>query len=212
MRSFRNPARETIRTFLDAQGKLGFSYASVGATAGVPPSGYILDHTRIKLGDGEAVFDRARSALRHWDQFRLGWVRIEPEDAPIEVGTLVAVVARKLGLWWSNACRIIYVIDDDGPVRRFGYAYGTLPDHAGTGEERFQVEWDTATGEVYYDILAFSRPQLWIMRIGYPYLRWSQKQFGRESSAVMKAIASGADGTGRPATAAPEDAKDDRRD
>jgi uncharacterized protein (UPF0548 family) len=28
----------------------------------------------------------------------------------------------------------------DGPVRRFGFAYGTLPDHVESGEERFTVE------------------------------------------------------------------------
>ena len=72
----------------------------------------------------------------------------------------MAVIARRLGLWWLNACRIVYVVDEPGPVSRYGFAYGTLPDHAGSGEERFLVEWDRASGEVWYDILAFSRPQL----------------------------------------------------
>ena len=52
-----------------------------------------------------------------------------------------------LGLWWLNACRIVYVVDEAGPVTKFGFAYGTLPGHAGTGEERFLVEWDRASDE-----------------------------------------------------------------
>jgi len=46
----------------------------------------------------------------------------------------VAILARSIGLWWLNACRIVYVVDK---VDKFGFAYGTLPDHAGSGEERW---------------------------------------------------------------------------
>ena len=70
------------------------------------------------------------------------------------------MIARRFGLWWLSACRIVYVVDEAEPISRFGFAYGTLPDHAGTGEERFLVEWDRQSGEVWYEILAFSRPQL----------------------------------------------------
>ena len=38
---------------------------------------------------------------------------------------------------------------------RFGFAYGTLPGHGGSGEERFLIERDRDDG-VWYDILAFS--------------------------------------------------------
>ena len=76
-------------------------------------------------------------------------------------------------------------MDEAGPVSRFGFAYGTLPDHAGSGEERFLVEWDRASGEVWYDILAFSRPHWLLTRLGYPYMRRLQKRFGRESAAAM---------------------------
>ena len=77
-------------------------------------------------------------------------------------------------------------MDEEGPVTRFGFANGTLPGHAGVGEERFLVEWDRATGEVWYDILAFSRPQRFLARSGYRYMRWVQKRFGRESAAAMR--------------------------
>ena len=76
-------------------------------------------------------------------------------------------------------------MDEAGPITRFGFAYGTLPDHAGSGEERFLIEWDQADNSVWYDILAFSRPQHFLVRLGYPMVRRTQKRFGRESAAVM---------------------------
>jgi hypothetical protein len=71
------------------------------------------------------------------------------------------------------------------PITKFGFAYGTLPDHTGSGEERFLIEWDQTDESVWYDILAFSRPQHLLVRLGYPMLRRRQKRFGRESAAVM---------------------------
>ena len=98
---------------------------------------------------------------------------------------MVAILARSIGLWWLNACRIVYVVDEDGPVKRFGFAYGTLPDHAGSGEERFLVEWDRADDSVWYDILAFSRPRHFLARLGYPWVRRTQKQVGRSQQQSM---------------------------
>ena len=64
MLSLRKPSAESIRPFLEAQAKLPFSYSAVGATAETPPAGFAVDHTRIKLGEGEAVFRSAIVALR----------------------------------------------------------------------------------------------------------------------------------------------------
>jgi uncharacterized protein (UPF0548 family) len=97
----------------------------------------------------------------------------------------VAIVARRVGVWWLSACRVVYVVDEPGSISRYGFAYGTLPDHAGSGEERFLVEWDRGSGEVWYDILAFSRPQWLLTRLGYRYMRRLQKRFGSESAAAM---------------------------
>jgi uncharacterized protein (UPF0548 family) len=191
MVSFRRPSTVAIREFLRSQSKLDFTYTAVGATASGPPPGYVVDHTRIKLGDGEEVFAKAKAALGRWDQFRLGWVEAWPPETAIQPGEVVAIVARRVGLWWLNACRIVYVVDEHGPVRRCGYAYGTLPDHAGMGEERFLIEWDRASGEIWYDILAFSRPRQLLARLGYPYMRRLQKKFGKDSAAAMLRTAGG---------------------
>jgi uncharacterized protein (UPF0548 family) len=94
----------------------------------------------------------------------------------------VALTARALGMWWLVACRIVYVIDDQ--YRRFGFAYGTLPGHTESGEERFLIEMDEY-GDVWFDILAFSRPRHLLARIGYPFVRRLQNRFGRDSVARM---------------------------
>jgi uncharacterized protein (UPF0548 family) len=168
MWSLRKPSTEIIRRFLDDQRKLDLSYSFVGATATTPPAGFVVDHTRIRLGSGEAVFATARAALQRWDQFRLNWLEAHPSDTPIRIGEVVAVLAHSAGLWWLVPCRIVYVIDETGPIHRFGFAYGTLPDHAATGEERFLIEWNRVDDSVWYDILAFSRPRHLLARWGNP--------------------------------------------
>jgi uncharacterized protein (UPF0548 family) len=186
MLSLRKPSADRFRQFLVAQSKLDFTYPAVGATAAVPPAGYVVDHTRIKLGEGTRTFAAAKAALERWEHFRLGWVETWPPETPIQAGQVVAVIARLFGLWWLNACRIVYVVDEQGPVQRYGFAYGTLPEHAESGEERFTVEWHEQDAAVWYDILAFSRPQQLLARLGYPWARRLQKRFARDSAAAMR--------------------------
>ena len=186
MLRFRTPQPATIRRFLEAQDKPDLSYEAVGATASEPPDGYVVDHTRIEIGSGSYAFSTAKSALESWQQFRLGWLGAWPATTPISEGEVVAVVARSLGMWWLHACRIVYVIDEEEP-KRFGFAYGTLPDHAGSGEERFLIEMDEEK-TVWYDILAFSKPNQPLARIGYPLVRRAQRRFGQQSAEEMQRI------------------------
>jgi uncharacterized protein (UPF0548 family) len=179
------PTAETIRKFLADQAELDLTYWPPGATTATPPAGYAVDRTRVKLGASVRVFDEGKSALKHWRQFRLGWVEIHPENAPINQGQVVAILARSVGLWWLNACRVVTVMDEDGPVSRFGFAYGTLPGHAESGEERFLVEWDRRDDSVWYDILAFSRPRHFLAKLGYPWARHVQRRFRQDSAAAM---------------------------
>ncbi len=192
MLSLRKPSADSVRRFLAGQAELDFTYSAVGATATTPPAGFVVDRTRIKLGEGETVFRAAGDALRRWEQFRLGWVEACPSDTPIQKGEVVAVMGRAVGLWWLNACRVVYVVDEAGPISKFGFAYGTLPGHVESGEERFLVEWNKGDDGVWYDILAFSRPNQFSARLGYPVVRRLQRRFGRDSAASMlRAVGSG---------------------
>jgi uncharacterized protein (UPF0548 family) len=177
---FCKPAPPVIRAFLEVQARLDLTYSAVGVTAAVSPAVYRLDHKRIRLGTGEPAFIAAKDALHKWEQFRLGWVEPCWPDTPIEPGQVVGVLARYCGLWSLNACRIVYVKD---VPRRFGFAYGTLPDHIESGEERFTVEWQEDNDAVWYDILAFSRPNYFLAR--YPFVRRIQKRFAMDSAAAM---------------------------
>jgi uncharacterized protein (UPF0548 family) len=187
------PSEDRISEFLRAQRNAPYSYPEVGATLEGEGSlaGYAVDHNRVGLGRGEEAFERAVAALRAWRMFDVGWIRIFPPDAPIEVGTTVAVLARHHGFRSLNACRVVYVIDEDGgDLRRRGFAYGTLPDHGERGEERFTVEWRRTDGSVHYDIYAFSRPKHLLAKIGRPLARRLQRRFARDSMrAMVRAVA-----------------------
>lgn len=192
MLSVQKPSGEQIEVFLSRQAECELSYPLVGITlrpAAHP--GFDHDHHRVTLGRGDPVFDAACGALRQWRQFPRPWTDIYPPGAPLEVGVNVAVLTRVLGLWWLNSARIVHLVNERGPIRRFGFAYGTLPGHVERGEEQFTIECD-AEGAVWYDIEAYWRPRLWVARLGYHFARRLQRQFIRDSQAAMRAAVQGA--------------------
>ena len=187
----RRPSVADIARFLREQADLPFSYAPVGGTRHHPPAGFNLDHNRIQLGRGGDAFDHAVAAVRRWEMFNIGWVTLCWPDTPIDVGRTVGILVPLFGLWTLNACRIVYGIDEDeGDVRRFGFAYGTLPEHMESGEERFTVEWRREDDSVWYDLLAFSRPCHPLARFGAPLSRRLQRRFACDSLHAMIRAAS----------------------
>jgi uncharacterized protein (UPF0548 family) len=81
------------------------------------------------------------------------------------------LVLGRLGPFWAP-CRVVYVVDE--PNAR-GFAYGTLPGHPVSGEERFAVRYDPASESVYAEVAAFSRPNTWWSRAGAPVLAGMQR-------------------------------------
>src|ERR1700730_14841186 len=142
----RAPSTEEIRALIAAQQGLPFCYSEVGTTRDTLPVDYMVDHNRAELGQGRQTFKRAVAALRDWKQFDLGWTRIVPPQTPIQAGQTVAVQARTFGIWSLNFCRIVYIIDEQ---QKFGFAYGTLAEHAEQGEERFMIERDAQDDSVW---------------------------------------------------------------
>jgi len=181
------PSEYEVQVFVSRQSRSDFSYPEVGASANSPPSHYNLDHNRIQLGQGEAVWNRAVDAVRRWQMFNIRWLRLYWPSSPIRVGTDVAVSVHHFGFYSLNACRIVYVVPDDAPERRYGFAYGTLTEHAECGEERFTVERHREDDTVWYDILAFSRPHKLLAKMAYPLSRSLQKRFAAESQMAMLA-------------------------
>lgn len=186
------PSSDDVARFINSQRNLPFTYAEVGATRFDPveaPRGFTLDHNRVLLGNGVELYERAIEALKQWRQFDLGWVTLVPGGVKLEKDAVVAVKARAVGTWSLSACRVVYTINEHGPVMRFGFAYGTLPDHVERGEERFLIERSPLDDSVWYDILAFSQPRHPLVKLGSPVARRLQKRFARDSLAVMKSIA-----------------------
>lgn len=185
------PPDAQIEDFLAAQKDLPFSYPEVGASRAAIPQGYPVNHHRIQLGSGAEAFARAKFAIQTWTMYRLDWTRLYPPDAPITVGDVVGVVVNHGFCWSINPCRIIYVLEEtrseeNKTVETFGFAFGTLPGHSETGEERFTVEWRHQDDSVWYELLAFARPHHILAKIGSPFVRLTQRRFAKESQRAME--------------------------
>jgi uncharacterized protein (UPF0548 family) len=179
------PPDELIQDFLRHSQTLPLSYQSVGAGPNAL-AGFRIDEASGSLGFGQATLQLAKRALSEWRHFDLGWVELHPADAEIEQGTVVAVLVRHLGFWSLNGCRVLYVTGDREAGPLFGFAYGTLTNHAEMGEELFEVKMNSETDEVTYRIRAFSKPRAALARLGYPITRSLQARFRCDSIAAMQ--------------------------
>ena len=182
------PNKKTIQAFLDRCADDGFSYKEIGDSRTGSPPQYNTDHNRIHIGNGLEHFEKAKAAIRSWKMFDMPWAELCWPDTPIEIGKNVAALISHLGFYSLNACRIVYIIDETEPIQRFGFAYGTLTEHGETGEERFSVEFHPETGEVWYDLFAFSKPNHLLARLGYPISRMLQRRFAADSKEAMKRV------------------------
>jgi uncharacterized protein (UPF0548 family) len=149
---------------------------------GTPPRGFVHDRSRSHIGQGEQAFGAARELFRRWEQFNLGWVQVANPLPKVLPGELVAVEAHTVCLWSMNISRIVEVVDSP---TRFGFMYTTTAYHVEEGQERFVIEFDTASESVFYLIEAISCPRHVLARIGYPFSRAMQRRFARDSHSRM---------------------------
>jgi uncharacterized protein (UPF0548 family) len=184
------PSLGHIDRFLAQSRDLSLSYEPIGlATQGA--LSFDLDEDVTALGSGEAVFERATRALVDWTHFRVGWVEVFPRRAAIVPGSIVAVLIHHMGFWSLNGCRVVYRVGERSETE-FGFAYGTLTNHAEAGEELFKVVFRPESGEVSYSIRAVSRPRALVARLGYPVVRSLQARFRSESARMMRLAVSAA--------------------
>ncbi len=181
------PSPQIVQRFQPTAEQDSFSYGELRATLDGPlPLRYTVDHNRVCLGHGDAILARARRALMEWKMFDLGWVELIHPCSPVAPGQTVLILAHTWNLYSLSASRVLAMIDsDDGETQRWGFCYGTLQHHVERGEERFTVEYNRADYSVWYDILAFSRPQHPLARLAYPLSRAAQRRFARDSKAAM---------------------------
>jgi uncharacterized protein (UPF0548 family) len=155
---------------LTALADLPFTYTEIGATADgaqLPP-GYRHVRRSARIGTGRERFERAGAAVLRYGMLRGAGVRVAASTEVAQAGTLVL---GRLGPI-PAPCRVVYVVDE--PNCR-GFAYGTLPGHAVTGEERFAVRYDPADGAVSAELVVFSRPATWWSRLGGPLTSLTQR-------------------------------------
>ncbi|MCW2798610.1 MAG: hypothetical protein JWQ70_82 [Aeromicrobium sp.] len=134
-------------------GTTALTYPEVGASAREPlPAGY--HHVRASRSLGLVDFDSVAEILMTWQvQERSGVHLISgPERASVGADVTFRFLGQVI------PCRVVEIVDE--PDRR-GFAYGTLPGHPETGEERFVAERNSITGEVTVTIKAFSNPGSW---------------------------------------------------
>lgn len=138
----------------------GLTYTEVGATAGEMPPGYHHVRARRVVGHGRADFERAADALLAGEAQRRAGARVTLSETPMRSGTRVT-----MRLWvFRIPCLVVWAERTDTVA---GFAYGTLPGHPERGEERFTLTLQP-TGEVVFDIAAFSAPGRWFTRVGAP--------------------------------------------
>jgi len=181
----RRPSQLELDEFVNQSRNLPLSYDPVGI-AKQSPNGFNIDQSSAVIGQGDQAFERAKTALAAWRHFELGWVELFPHGASIEPGSVVAVLVRHLGFWSLNGCRVVYRVGDQQIGRSFGFAYGTLTNHAEEGEEIFGVSLTPESEKVVYRIRAVSRARVALARIGYPFTRLLQQRFRRDSIRALR--------------------------
>ncbi|HKE83570.1 MAG TPA: DUF1990 domain-containing protein [Vicinamibacterales bacterium] len=181
----RRPSRREIERFLDRSRRLPLSYGPTGTVRHGSAADRVGEHV-VTIGHGKPDFERARLALAAWKHFDLGWVEAYPAQLSVEAGTDVAVLIRHLGFWSLNGARVLYQVGGFEGQDAFGFAYGTLTNHAESGEELFEVSIDRQSGDVMYRIRVVSRPQSSLTWIGLPIVRRLQARFRHDSAVAMR--------------------------
>jgi len=157
------------RVHLDELTDLPFTYPDVGATAAERlPGGYGHLSVTAQIGSGRKRFEEAADAVVRWGMQRGAGLKVQASSEVVAVSTVVLVGIAFLRV----PCRVVYVIDEPD-VR--GFAYGTLPGHPESGEERFAVRYDPSTSAVHAEVTAFSRPATWWSKAGGPFVPVAQR-------------------------------------
>ncbi len=161
----------------------GWTYPSVGATrdsaiVANPPAGYRAFERIVRIGDGAQVWARAGRAILRFGIQRASGIRVtRPEvddvDAPVTAGEGFEL---RIPPWPTRfPARVVWMREEPLVV---GFAYGTLPGHAESGEEAFILE-RRSDESVRLTIRAFSRPPTFWWRAVDPLLRRVQAAMNR---------------------------------
>lgn len=166
---------------------LPLTYPEVGATGDdLLPRGYRLAEHSAVVGAGPEALERAAAAVFDWRAQRGAGLGIRATGPASTPGTVVVLTAGLPGLGYDIPCRVVWA-STEGPER--GFAYGTLPGHPESGEERFTVRL-TGDGDVVYTIRVFFRLASPAARLAGPFsLALQRAATARYVSAIRRATA-----------------------
>ena len=146
---------------------------------------YAIDETKVLLGtNGDVDYEKAKSALKSWKQFQLGWTEVD-EATRVRKGQKVCVMIQPFPrVWLLNPLEITYVSEEK--KKSYSFAHTTLQGHLLAGEEKFTVEKDLQNDRVYFKVETFSKPDHILAKVTYPAVRALQKIFGAHAGFEMK--------------------------
>ncbi|WP_159793017.1 DUF1990 family protein [Puerhibacterium puerhi] len=158
-----------------------FTYPEVGATADGAPPGYRAHGRSRRLHgvDLRAAADR----LLTWGVHEAAGLTVAASARRLGAGTVVRLSLGVGRLRLQAPCRVVYVVDEPG---RAGFAYGTLPGHPESGEQRFLLE-QAADGTLTFSVTSFSRPAGALARAGGPVARRVQDVMASRYVAALDA-------------------------
>lgn len=149
------------------------SYSGTGTEDGRTPLGYRRFQVAALLERRD--LDGLAEDLMSWRMHEKAGLRVQASDASAQVGTIVVMRLGPGPLSLRIPCRVVEVFHE--PSRR-GFAYGTLPGHPESGEERFVLE-RQADGSVRFTVAGVSRPASLLARVAGPVSRIVQDRMTR---------------------------------
>ncbi|WP_374968954.1 DUF1990 family protein [Terrabacter sp. BE26] len=138
------------------------------AEAGPPPPGYRHFERSVRLQRRD--FEGAARDLAAWRAHDRAGLQVRASGTAARLGTVVELRLGVGRLGVRIPCRVVEVFEE--PDRR-GFAYGTLPGHPESGEERFVLE-RQPDGTIRFTVAAVSRHASPLARLGGPVSRWVQ--------------------------------------
>ena len=142
----------------------------------------------------DGPFDRVAGSILRYDIFgpRIGE---SYRDADVlEPGVTVGLKYRFLPfLSLFFASRVVSVFEREEIERgwRSGFVYQTLVGHPELGEEIFEVT-KLREGPVVYRMEAWSRPNIWFVKLFTPWARLIQRKAARSAGEYLRSVAEGA--------------------
>mmetsp|Transcript_34704 Transcript_34704/g.64245 ORF Transcript_34704/g.64245 Transcript_34704/m.64245 type:complete len:289 (-) Transcript_34704:168-1034(-) len=163
---FGRPSPKRISRFLERQKRKEYNHKNIGWTKGqqtlnthpVAPRGWKRVELRRELGEGERVYDLAKTMLLEWKMHEgsahngiVIMPTIDEREGTNPIRRELATLARTYlrFIWVLNPCRTGYhgvdepLLDDNGNVIGISsyVSYATLRGHLLQGEERMRVGW-----------------------------------------------------------------------